>query len=359
MSNNHDNTNTNSNLFNDMSNSDILFINILNTMYNDNLRMIHHFMDQNSEITFQLIDILNSRRRQNIPLNNSNSNRNYTTNRTNNTYNRNRNNYSSVAENNNASQRRVYIDNIPYYVDNLQLFSLPITTGTTIGTTTGTTNGTTTGTTNGSSSRNLSNHFSRILNSFLEPVNITPTQTQIENATRNIVYGDILEPINNSCPISLETFTDTSNVTMIRHCRHIFNTTNLMSWFGSNCKCPVCRYDIRNYDPNNSTTNNTVNDNNEDNEVNEEELEYEQNNNNNNNNSSTSSSNNIRQNQETRETPNRINRNNNNNNNNSIEALFFEIIGDLSNNNIEYSYDNTSMLFNSLFPPTRRRETRR
>lgn len=342
MSNNHNNMNTNSNLFNDMSNSDILFINILNTMYNDNLRIIHHLMDQNSEITFQLIDILNNRRRHNIPLNNSNSNRNYTTNRASNTHNRNRNNHTSVPENSNTLQRRVYIDNIPYYLDNLQLFTLP----------------TTTGTTNGSSSRNLSNHFSRILNSFLEPVNITPTQTQIENATRNIVYGDILEPINNSCPISLETFTDTSNVTMIRHCRHIFNTTNLMSWFSSNCKCPVCRYDIRNYDPNTAnninnintanninTTNTAINDDNNE----EEDLEYEQDNN---------TSNNTRQNQSTREIPN--NRNNNrNNNNNSIEALFFEIIGDLSNNNIEYTYDNTSTLFNSLFPPTRRRETRR
>ena len=343
MSNNHNNINTNSNLFNDMSNSDILFINILNTMYNDNLRIIHHLMDQNSEITFQLIDILNSRRRHNIPLN-SNSNRNYTNNRTNNTYNRNRNNHTSVPENSNTPQRRVYIDNIPYYLDNLQLFTLPTTTGTTNGTTTGNTNGTTTGNTNANTSRNLSNHFSRILNSFLEPVNITPTQTQIENATRNIVYGDILEPINNSCPISLETFTDTSNVTMIRHCRHIFNTTNLMSWFSSNCKCPVCRYDIRNYDPNTAnntnttnTTNTAINDDNNE----EEDLEY------------------TRQNQSTREIPNNRNNNNNNNNNNSIEALFFEIIGDLSNNNIEYSYDNTSTLFNSLFPPTRRRETRR
>ena len=340
MSNSNNTNNTNNNLFNDMNNSDILFINILNTMYNDNLRMIHHLMDQNSEITFQLIEILNNRRRQNIPLNsnnNSNTNRNYTTNRTSNTYNRNRNNYSSVSGNNNAPQRRVYIDNIPYYVDNLQLFSLPTTTGNT--------------------SINLSNHFSRIINSFLEPVNITPSLTQIEIATRNIVYGDILDPINNSCPISLEAFTDTSNVTMIRHCRHIFNTTNLMSWFSSNCKCPVCRYDIRNYDANNRTTNNTVNDNNEDNE---EELEYQQDDNdtnanvtNNNNNNNNNTSNNIRQSHETSETRNR------NNNNNSIETLFFEIISDLSNNNIEYTYDNTSNLFNSLFSPSRRRESRR
>ena len=226
--------NTNNNLFGDMSNSDILFINILNTMYNDNLRIIHHLMDQNNEITSQLIDVFNNRRRQNNPLNNS---RSYTYN------NRNRNIPNQTSENSNGNavgnnDRRVYIDNIPYYVDDLQLFTIPNTT----------TNSRTTSA-NANANANISNQFSRILNSFLEPINIVPTQTQIENATRDIVYGDILDPINNSCPISLETFVDTSNVTMIRRCRHIFNRNNLMAWFNSNCKCPVCRYDIRNYNP--------------------------------------------------------------------------------------------------------------
>ena len=67
------NNNNNNNLFNDMSNSDILFINILNTMYNDNLRIIHHLMDQNSEITGQLIDVMNNRRQQSNPGNNTNN----------------------------------------------------------------------------------------------------------------------------------------------------------------------------------------------------------------------------------------------------------------------------------------------
>jgi len=354
MSNNHNNTNinTNSNLFNDMNNTDLLFINILNTMYNDNLRIIHHLMDQNSEITFQLIDILNNRRRQNIPLNH---NRQYHDNRSH-RHNRHRNNYSSGTENTNTTQRRVYIDNIPYYIDDLQLFTLP-----NINTTTNTNTNT-----NTNINRNLGNNLSRIFNSFLEPVNIIPTQSQIENATRNIIYGDILDPINNSCPISLEPFTDISNVTMIRHCRHIFNTNNLMSWFNSNCKCPVCRYDIRNYDPNNNDNNNDNNNNNNDNNDNNDHDNDDNNDNNHDDNEAileyeqggihgtSSNSNNIntRQTQETRETRNR-------NDNTSIEALFFEIISDISNNNIEYTYNNTSTLFNSLFPPTRRRESRR
>jgi hypothetical protein len=323
-------TNTNSNLFGDMSNSDILFINILNTMYNDNLRIIHHLMDQNNEITGQLIDVFNNRRRQPAPLNNS---RPYTFNRThNNSRNRTRPNQSSQYINDNVignNQRRVIIDNIPYYVDDLQLFTIPNTTANS------TTASNTANTANTRTNANISNHFSRILNSFLEPVNITPTPTQIENATRNILYGDILDPINNSCPISLESFIDTSNVTMIRHCRHIFNTSSLMSWFNGNCKCPVCRYDIRNYNPNNNNQP-------------EEEDEGEE----------IDSDNNPQSNPQTNE-QNRLNANETNLNNNSIETLFVEILTDLSNNNIEYTLDNTSQLFNSLFSGYRRRESRR
>ena len=54
-----------------------------------------------------------------------------------------------------------------------------------------------------------------------------------------------------------------------------------------------------------------------------------------------------------------LNANARNLNNNSIETLFVEILSDLSNNNIEYTLDNTSQLFNSLFSVNRRRESRR
>ena len=317
--------NNNNNLFNDMNNSDILFINILNTMYNDNLRIIHHLMDQNSEITCQLIDVMNNRRQQTNPgnpanpgsnLNNRSYNRRYrNNNHTTQSSNINSNNTTSNTAN---TQRRVYVDNIPYYVDNLQLFTIPNSRS------------------NTNTNTTIGNHFSRILNSFLDPINIIPTQSQIENATRTIVYGDILDPINTSCPISLEGFTDTSNVIMIRHCRHIFNTNSLMSWFNSNCKCPVCRYDIRDYNPNDNTQN----------EEQEEQEENEELDNNNNNNQTNLHTN--------------VNTNTNTNtNNNSIEALFVEILTDLSNNDIEYTLDNTSQLFNSLFPINRRRESRR
>lgn len=89
--------------------------------------------------------------------------------------------------------------------------------------------------------------INRILESFLAPIDIYPSQVQIETATRVARYGDITRPPNTTCPISLDSFEDGQHVTVIRHCGHIFNTEQIQSWFRANCRCPVCRYDIRNY----------------------------------------------------------------------------------------------------------------
>ena len=59
-----------------------------------------------------------------------------------------------------------------------------------------------------------------------------------------------MSPINRACPISLENFNDTDIVSIIRFCGHIFNRDELNTWFRTNCRCPVCRYDIRNYQSN-------------------------------------------------------------------------------------------------------------
>jgi hypothetical protein len=99
-------------------------------------------------------------------------------------------------------------------------------------------------------------NFSRAFQSFFEPVEVFPTQTQIENATRRAMYCDIVSPINRSCPISLENFNDSETVSVIRYCGHIFHTEHLNRWFLTNCRCPVCRYDIRNYTSSSSSSSN-------------------------------------------------------------------------------------------------------
>jgi hypothetical protein len=74
-----------------------------------------------------------------------------------------------------------------------------------------------------------------------------PTPEQIRRATLNTTYSNIINPVNNTCPISRDEFEDESEITMIRGCNHIFNRFSLREWFVNNSTCPMCRNDIRNY----------------------------------------------------------------------------------------------------------------
>lgn len=217
------------NRFND---PDLSIINSLNEVYNNNLRSIQNFTNSINELTNInvqihncIVDILNI---TNARLNNINSRENI--NRANSNIN---NNIRSIPNTTTTGNNlgRVIFNNIPYIIDSVQQYSIP--------------------------SRNLtqqtrSNNFSNLLQRFFQPVEIFPTQSQIEAATRNVRYCDISNPLNRSCPISLENFSDNDSVTVIRQCGHIFNPYQLNTWFRSNCRCPVCRYDIRNYNSNSS-----------------------------------------------------------------------------------------------------------
>lgn len=127
--------------------------------------------------------------------------------------------------------------------------------------------------------QNYRNEIASLLNSFLNTsVPIYPTQRQIETATRVVRYSEIEDPVTDVCPISLERFGDDDNVRQIRHCGHIFCDNALTEWFRSNVRCPVCRYDIRNYAANNNvasnnsaSSNNTSTRNNNQTDTNEEQ----------------------------------------------------------------------------------------
>lgn len=86
-----------------------------------------------------------------------------------------------------------------------------------------------------------------IVRNFYDPVIVRPSIQEIQNATTNTTFGSIINPINDSCPISLERFENNASVSQIMHCGHIFNPADLNLWFQANVHCPVCRYDIRRY----------------------------------------------------------------------------------------------------------------
>ena len=83
----------------------------------------------------------------------------------------------------------------------------------------------------------------------LSPVHIRPTIEQINNATERLVFNTIENPTNSVCPITQQRFEDDEHVIRIIHCGHIYTSASLQQWFQRNTRCPLCRYDIRNYHP--------------------------------------------------------------------------------------------------------------
>ena len=89
---------------------------------------------------------------------------------------------------------------------------------------------------------NLTNEIFR---NFSEPVIVSANPQQIREATTTLRFSEIIDPMNTQCPISLERFRPNTIVTQINHCRHAFLPGSFQTWFASNVRCPICRYDIR------------------------------------------------------------------------------------------------------------------
>jgi hypothetical protein len=212
-----------------LSNEQLLLIDILNRMYNDNLNQINNLTASNDEIRNLIVRLLNI----NINSNNSNNyaNSRGRTNRPSRSSYSSRNN-ANINTNTIASASRTAPIIFEYIFDLQNIDEEYQNQNTNTNTNTNT------------------NAFTRLLQRFLEPVEIYPTQSQIESAVRSVTYGDIVSPLNRSCPISLENFNDEEIVSVIRHCGHTFKRDELNRWFRTNYRCPVCRYDIRNYNAN-------------------------------------------------------------------------------------------------------------
>jgi len=203
---------------NNLSVDELLLLNTLITIYNDNRRLIENLTVSNNEITNIIINTLSMLRN----------------NRINNNQNINSNTQNRINRRNTTRSNR-QLSNNPYVLDYVQEFTIPINYTLPNQNLTNT------------SRTNMLNQINNLFQTFMNPVEVFPTIEQIERATRSVRYCDIVRPNNSSCPISLDTFNEIDNVTIIRHCGHIFKTESLNTWFQSNCVCPVCRYDIREY----------------------------------------------------------------------------------------------------------------
>lgn len=54
-------------------------------------------------------------------------------------------------------------------------------------------------------------------------------------------FGNIENPINDSCSISLIDFNENTNVIQLKKCKHIFSRNSINNWFKNNNNCPNCR----------------------------------------------------------------------------------------------------------------------
>jgi hypothetical protein len=66
----------------------------------------------------------------------------------------------------------------------------------------------------------------------------------IKISTAKINYCCIAVPLNDTCPITQEEFTNNDQVTIIKNCGHIFKTHAIKDWLYQHQTCPVCRYNI-------------------------------------------------------------------------------------------------------------------
>jgi hypothetical protein len=93
----------------------------------------------------------------------------------------------------------------------------------------------------------IRNQDAATMRHFLQNIVVRPTPEQIETSTHLVIFQPNMENINTSCPITLNDFQEGDIVRQIRHCRHAFHEESIQNWFQRNVRCPVCRYDIRDY----------------------------------------------------------------------------------------------------------------
>ena len=81
----------------------------------------------------------------------------------------------------------------------------------------------------------------------LSPVRIRPSITQIRRGTELVIWSDISDNYQTHCPIDMQDFSGNDSILRIRHCGHIFREMNLRRHFRNSTRCPICRFDIRDY----------------------------------------------------------------------------------------------------------------
>ena len=110
------------------------------------------------------------------------------------------------------------------------------------------TNTNTTNTTNTNTNTNTNNTQNAYLLDYnledYEHLSNVNMRTLIKVCTAKINYCCIAVPLNDTCPITQDEFSSNDQVTIIKHCGHIFKTHAIKNWLHQHQTCPVCRFNI-------------------------------------------------------------------------------------------------------------------
>ena len=200
-------------------------------------------------------------------------------------------------------------------------------------------------------SRNTSIQLTREDMNRLNSINLTrplnntsmsniPTRNQISRATNTTQFSNINNPSNAICPISRDRFNSNDTVTQIIPCGHIFSTNILQQWFTYHSVCPMCRYDIRNYNPSTPNRSNTSRSNTNTSNTNTSNTSR----------SNTSRSNTSRSNTSRSNTSNTSTVSSNSMTLDNLNNIAEQIAGDILNNVTDVSNNNISLEY-SLYTP--------
>lgn len=77
---------------------------------------------------------------------------------------------------------------------------------------------------------------------FWDAINVSPSPEQINRAVERMA----VPPQDTICSICQDPL---AGGTRILHCNHFFHGNCINEWFEQSPRCPVCRYDIRDYQP--------------------------------------------------------------------------------------------------------------
>lgn len=70
------------------------------------------------------------------------------------------------------------------------------------------------------------------------------TSVEIDTCIKKCQFNEIIDPLNITCPITMDAFQPNTQVMQLIYCGHIFTESELRTWLITKRICPICRHTI-------------------------------------------------------------------------------------------------------------------